>query len=315
MADVQTTAQPLGSQNPTGIYAWIKQHQLLVFFVLAFAFTWPFMLVDALGSYGLLPFRITLAGPGVLLVVLMGYGPTFSALAVTGATDGKAGIRALLRRLLIWRVGIQWYAAAILGTGFLFFLAAQLYALLGGTLRAEPPVSLGLIPLVMVSILAHGFLSGEELGWRGFALPRMQAGRGALSASLLLGVPWFLFHLPLFITMGGGVGGNQANESVLAFLLQALAASVLVTWLYNNAQGSVLLAILFHGAVNTWPDLFGGTSGPLAWLQAGVFCVAAVAVVVVFGAAHLSRKPVSVLPPPVASLAPAVTAYQRRPQA
>jgi membrane protease YdiL (CAAX protease family) len=296
MSATPRTVQPRTLSGASGPIAGIRRHPLIAFFVLAFAFTWPFMIVDALGSYGVLPFRITLTGPWVLVVVLMGYGPAIAALIVTGMTRGRAGVRALLGRLFIWRVGIRWYAVAILGTGVLFYSAAQIYRLLGGTLRAGPPLTWEIIPLVSVSLMAHALLNGEEIGWRGFALPRLLSNQSALSASLILGIPWFLFHLPLFFTAGGGVGGNQANESMLAFFVQTLAASVLVTWIYNNTQGSVLLAILFHGAVNTWPDLFGGAAGSLAWVQAILFCLAAVSVVVVFGPAHLSRKPMSELP-------------------
>jgi len=145
----------------------ISRRPLVAFFVLAFGLTWPFMIADALGSWGLLPFRLTLAGPGIVVVLLMGFGPTFAALIVTSATSGKAGIRALLSRLLTWRVGIQWYIAAILGTFSLFFGAAQLYTLLGRTLRTIPPFSAGLILMMLVSLLAHGLLNGEELGWLG----------------------------------------------------------------------------------------------------------------------------------------------------
>src|SRR6185295_2586477 len=95
--------------TPTSAFArLLRQYPLTGFFLLAYALTWPYMIVDALGSHGLLPFRLP-----VLLWIPMGYGPTFAALIVTGAISGKAGIRMLLRRLLIWRVGLPWYAIAI----------------------------------------------------------------------------------------------------------------------------------------------------------------------------------------------------------
>lgn len=283
-----TTSVPVNSS----LKGLLARHALLAFFALAFAFTWTFMIADALGSYGILPWRLSLEGPGILVVVLMGYGPTIAALMVTGMTRGGTGVRKLLGRLLIWRVGIRWYAAAILLPAVLFMLAAQMYVLLGGTLRANPPFSAELVLMLVVSLVAHAVLNGEELGWRGFALPRLQARYQALAASLILGVPWFLFHLPLFLTAGGGVGGNQANEPVFAFLAQALAASVLATWLFNNTRGSVLLVILFHGAANTFPDLFHSASPDalMAWLQAIVFGATAFIVVVVFGAKNLSRS-------------------------
>ncbi len=275
----------------SSLKGFVTRHALLVFFALAFAFTWTFMLLDALGSYGILPWRLTLEGPGILVVALMGYGPTIAALLVTGVTRGSTGTRKLLGRLLIWRVGIRWYAAAILLPAILFLLAAQMYVMLGGTLRANPPFSVELVLMLVVSLLAHAVLNGEELGWRGFALPRLQARYQALAASLILGIPWFLFHLPLFLTAGGGVGGNQANEPLFAFLFQALAASVLATWLFNNTRGSVLLVILFHASANTFPELFHSVAPDalMPWLQAIVFSATAIGVAILFGAKNLSR--------------------------
>jgi membrane protease YdiL (CAAX protease family) len=271
--------------------SFATRHALFAFFALAFAFTWTFMILDALGSYGILPWRLSLQGPGIFVVVLMGYGPTIAALIVSGTTRGRTGIRNLLGRLLIWRVGIRWYAAALVLPAVLFLVAAQLYVLLGGTLRENPPFSAELVIMLVVSLFAHALLNGEELGWRGFALPRIQARYQAFAASLILGIPWFLFHLPLFLTAGGGVGGNQANEPFFAFLFQVLSASVLATWLFNNTRGSVLLVILFHASANTFPDLFHSAAPDalMPWLQAIVFSVTAVIVAILFGAKNLSR--------------------------
>jgi membrane protease YdiL (CAAX protease family) len=184
-----------------------------------------------------------------------------------------------------------------------FGAAAALYALGGGALRAVPPLSVGLAAMVIISLVLHGVLNGEELGWRGVALPRLLQRANALTASLILGVVWALFHLPLFFTRGGGVGGNQADESMLAFGLQVLASSILVTWLCNNTRGSLLMAYLLHAAVNTWPDLFhaAGAGGDLAWYQAGLFALAAVIVVVVYGPARLSRQPAAASAPAAAA--------------
>lgn len=313
MAAIQTTVKPVGSQTVAGALGWLKRHPLAAYFALAFGLTWPFLIADALGAYGLIPFRLTLAGPGILLVLLMGFGPTFAALIVTGATSGKAGIGALLRRLLIWRVGIRWYAVVILGTGAVFFTAALIYSALGGALRATQPVSaveLGL--MLLVSFVIHGLLNGEELGWRGVALPRLLARYEALTASLILGAVWTVFHLPLFFIPGGSVGGNQANTPLLAFLVQTLSAAVLVTWLYNNTRGSVLFAYLFHAAVNTWPDLFHSVAadGMMDWLTGGLFALAAVIVILVFGPARLSRKPEPELPLSIGRAIPPALAPQ-----
>lgn len=270
----------------------VRRLPLVAFFVIAFAFTWTFLIADALGSRGLIPFRLTTSGPGVLITIVMGYGPAFAALIVAYVTRGKSGIGDLMRRYLYWRVGMQWYAAAILGPVILFFLASRVYVGLGGTLRALPPVGPVELALnLVVLFLVHGLVNGEEIGWRGFALPRLQGKQNALISSLILGIVWALFHLPLFFTQGGGVGGSQANFPIAGFVVQVVASSILVTWIFNSTRGSLLLAACFHASVNTVSEVFASSTPDalLFWLQGGLFCVAAVVVVSVFGATNLAR--------------------------
>lgn len=273
--------------------SFIQKYPLVSFFVLAIGLTWPFLIADALGSWGMIPFRMPVSGPGILLSLLMAYCPTIAAVIVIGMTEGKAGIRKLLGKLLRWRVGLRWYLITILGVGLLYFAALQIHVWLGGTAKATPPGGLPMLALgVAVMFFVNGLVNGEEFGWRGFALPRLQAKFNALTSSLLLGGVWILFHIPLFFTKGGGVGGNMSNTPFLAFALNVLAGSVLVTWLFNNTGGSVLFAYLFHAASNTWPGLFASAvpDGPIFWVQAILLVIAAVIVVKFSGAENLSRK-------------------------
>jgi len=300
MSTITTTPQLPATSSP--LKRLIKHHPLLTFFVLAYGLTWPFMIVDALGSWGVIPFRIPMGGFGIVLTLLGAYGPSLAALIAAGATSGKAGIRTLLRRLLVWRVGIGWYAVALFLPAVLFFLPLKLYAFLGGTPPALPSFSLAELILNVILLFVVGLLiNGEELGWRGYALPRLQGKYSALTASLILGVIWSLFHLPIFFTHGGGAFGNLANEPPLGFLARTTADAVLVTWVYNNSRGSVLLAMFFHAAANTWSQIFPSMNtahvpaGLLYWLGVGGFCLAALIVVLVFGPARLSRKPASEL--------------------
>jgi len=298
MSTITTTPQQPATASP--LRRLIKRYPLLIFFVLAYGLTWPFMVVDALGSWSVIPFRIPMTGLGIVVALLGGYGPTFAALIAVGVTSGKEGILGLLSRLLVWRVGIWWYAVAIFLPALLFFLPLKLYAFLGGTPPALPQFSLvelilGVLLLFVVGVL----INGEEIGWRGFALPRLQGKYSALTASLILGVIWSLFHLPIFLTHGGSVFGNLASEPPLGFLVRTTADAVLVTWVYNNTRGSVLLAMFFHAAANTWSQIFPSMNtahvpaGPLYWLGVGGFCLAALIVVLAFGPARLSRKPAS----------------------
>lgn len=272
----------------------VKKYPLAIFFLLALGLTWPFLIADALGSWGLIPFRLTLSGPGLLLSLLMAYCPTIAALIVTWLTGGKAGIRKLFGRILRWRVGFGWYLVAIFGIGFLFFIALQVLILLGGEGKDLPPGGLPAIAInVIVMFLLSGLANGEEFGWRGFALPRLQAKYSALTSSLMLGCIWVVFHLPLFFTRGGGAGGNMSNTPFPAFVLYILSGAILVTWIYNNTKGSMLFAYLMHAAFNTWSGVFASATsdGLIFWIQGAVLGVAAVIVIVLYGPSRLSRLP------------------------
>jgi membrane protease YdiL (CAAX protease family) len=294
MSTITTTVQPATGSLLTRL---LRRHPLVAFFLLTLGLTWPFMIADALRSHGFLP-----AGAQVYLLLGQAYGPTWAALIVTGATTGKAGIRALLRRLLVWRMGIQWYAVAIFGTAFLFYAPIKLHELFGGTPPTWPPLSMGLIPTVVLSFVVRGLVNGEEIGWRGFALPQLQARHSALSASLMVGAMWALFHLPLFFTRDNSFSATNP----FMFLASMLAMSVLFTWVYNNTGGSLLLAYLLHASVNTWSEIVPiGAASP--WVGLGVNWLAAVIVVAVYGPARLSRKPVAELPVPIDTSTVALT--------
>lgn len=285
MTTLPTFAPPTPSSQPQG-NTWLQAHPLLAYFLLAFGLTWPFMIAELLGSWGVIPFRLTLSSAGLPLILFIAYGPTLAALIVTGVTSGKAGIRALLGRLLIWRVGWPWYMAAIFGPALLGFGAAQLYALRSGVAQPLPPLSWEMLLVLPVSFLVRGAINGEEIGWRGFALPHLQTRWSALTASVLLGGVWALFHLPIFFVQGKSVLGSQTEMNPLVFLVEVVAGAIVMTWLFNNTQGSLLIAYLYHAAVNTWTsELFHSTSIDGTFLTVAV----AVLVVLIFGPARLTR--------------------------
>jgi membrane protease YdiL (CAAX protease family) len=271
--------------------SFIRKYPLLSFFLLAIGLTWVFMITDALGSYGILPFRLSLP-----LMVVMGYMPTLAAVIVAGKTQGKAGIRALFRKLSIVRVGVGWYLLAIFGLAVMYVGAILLYNQFSGLAPIQvlsnhiPAVSapLELVPQIAVMFLIIGIVNGEELGWRGFALPRLQTKYNALTSSLILGVIWSVFHLPLFFTL---TGSSQNDWSFANFLISTIAVTILYTWMYNNTQGSVLLAYLFHAGANTWSQVFSidHANQSFNWILTGSLVVAAVIVVAAAGTENLSR--------------------------
>ena len=271
--------------------SFVQKSPLTAFFVLAIGLTWIFLITDALGSRGILPFRLPLP-----LLIVMSYMPTLAAVIVTGQTKGNEGIRALFRKLLIRRVGLMWYLFAIFGLAIVYIAVIFLHNLIASS-SALPILSeklpllspLQLIIYVIPMFLVITVLNGEEFGWRGFALPRLQAKYNALTSSLILGVIWTLFHLPLFFTV---TGSSQSDWPFASFLISTIAMSVLYTWILNNTRGSVLMAYLFHGAANTWSQVFSiDHANPLVgWILTGLLVLAAMIVVLVSGAENLSRK-------------------------
>jgi membrane protease YdiL (CAAX protease family) len=195
----------------------IRRYPLTAFVILAYAFSWPYMLLDALGSHAWLAFRLPM-----LLWIPMGYGPTFAALIVTAALAGKSGIRALLGRLLIWRVSWPWYAVTLFGSVILSGITVVVYALLSGTPPVVPGISAQMLITAPLLFLVGALVNGEEIGWRGFALPRLLARHNALTASLILGSLWALFHLPLFFTRGD----SFASTPPLSFLVRMIGAAM-----------------------------------------------------------------------------------------
>jgi uncharacterized protein len=272
--------------------AFVQKYPLVSFFLLAIGLTWVFMITDALGSHDILPFRLPLP-----LMIVMGYMPTLAAVIVAGKTQGREGIRTLFRKLTIVRVGVGWYLFAIFGLAVMYVGAILLYNLFSGSMpvsilsKNTPPFfsPFELLPQIVAMFLIIGIVNGEELGWRGFALPRLQTKYKALTSSLLLGVIWSVFHLPLFFTQ---TGSSQSDWSFFNFLISTIAMTVLYTWMYNNTRGSVLLAYLFHAAANTWSQVFSidHANQSLNWIVAGLLVVAAVIVIVITGAENLSRR-------------------------
>lgn len=275
--------------SAVGLIAWVKAHALLAYIGLTFGLTWPLMLAEVLGSWGVISFRLSLAGAGLLLTLPIAYGPTIAALIMTGVISGKAGLRALLGRLLIWRVGWQWYAAALLLPAIVSVGAVTLHALRGGTPVALPTFTGQMLLTFPVALIVRGLFNGEEIGWRGFALPHLLQRWNALTASLLLGGVWALFHLPIFFVQGASVLGSQTDMNPLIFLIDVVAGAILMTWLFNNTSGSLLIAYLYHAAVNTWTSEVFRTNVIDGTL---ITVILAVIVVVIYGPAHLTRKPV-----------------------
>lgn len=254
---------------------FLERHSLLVGFVLMFALTWP--LYTQLGLF-------------------VGYGLALAALIITGLTLRWAGVRALLRQYLIWRVGIRWYLVALLGPALLALAAVGLGSALSGArpdfsnvdahsiFGASANLWYYIVPFFFVDL----FTNGEEMGWRGYVLPRLQARFSALTSSIILGIVWGLWHLPKFWAAGDAA-------SVLWSVLHNTAMAVLYTWVYGNTSGSLLIAALLHAASNTAyvflpVDSLVTDGVTTRMIVTGIEFAAAFAVVLAAGPARLSRR-------------------------
>ena len=261
----------------------MKRHPIITFFVLAYALAW---IIES----PLVFLRDTVTDTqGLVLVILASNVPSAVAIVLTAIVLGRGALRKLLGRLLIWRVNPLWYLVVVLGPVALAGGVVGVNALLGG-----PALSLGM-PLLGVAIflafsIVPGSALGEEIGWRGYALPRLQAGRSALSASLILGPIWALWHLPLWLTGAPG----RTPTLYAAFVVSVIALSVILTWVYNSTGGSLLMVVLLHATFNlpmtlAIDELGNRATVPLL-LYWGLLVVAAIVVIIVAGPKHLSRK-------------------------
>jgi uncharacterized protein len=215
----------------------IRRHPLIVFFVLAYALTWAVWVPRALGV------QVGVVGQ------LWTWIPALAALAAAALTGGRAAVGDLGRRLLRWRVAWPWYLVVLAGPAAFSLAVGGLYVLLGGSWSAAlPPAFTTSLPslLLFLVILTLTDGVGEELGWRGYALPRLLRRSNALVASLFLGVLWAGWHLPLIWTEGSALSGSP----VWLLFLNLSATSVLFTWVFLRTRGSALLAALLHGASN-----------------------------------------------------------------
>jgi membrane protease YdiL (CAAX protease family) len=211
----------------------VSKHPLVAFFLLAFSLSW----------IAVLPLVLNPAqAPEPFLILGALVGPTLSALIVLGLTEGRSAFRPFLARYLQWRAGLLWWLIVLFGALVALTIVAAVVVgpqLLGGFMS-----NIGrLLPTYLITLLAGTILGPlwEEPGWRGFALPRLQGQYGPLAGALVLGFLWALWHAPGFF--GGWLGGSP-----LALLVSGLAFSIIMSWVYNNTRGSILLMILLHSS-------------------------------------------------------------------
>ncbi len=225
---------------------FIKHHSVITYFLLAYAITWSLWTPI---SYGYEHGQIELTTLNILLYILGGFGPLFAA-AMVAALSGES-LRAWFAQALKWRVPIKWWLACFFIPILLYAVMAVIHILLGGQLNWRE-VSLLSLPGGFLSVFLWGG-GNEELGWRGFALPKLQKQYGPVIASLIIGVVWTLWHAPPGIIE---LGLAEWALDLPFYTVTVTGIAFVATWLYNQTDGSVLLAMVFHASINASQSLY-----------------------------------------------------------
>jgi membrane protease YdiL (CAAX protease family) len=214
---------------------------LIKFFAITYAVTWTcFISVAALPIPA--PYRN-------LMVLLGAFSPSLAALSLTARDEGSTGVRSLLRRVVQWQVSARWYLFA---AGYIVVIKLAVAVTHRAVTGAWPRFGTDPIYLIPFAIIfSTPFQAGEEIGWRGYALPRLAARFGLAGASLLLGLIWAFWHLPQFFIREADTYG----QSFFLFVLQVVAVSVTLAWLWVRTDRSLLLPMLLHAAVNNSKDI------------------------------------------------------------
>jgi hypothetical protein len=209
----------------------IKRNRLLIFFPLAFVLSWYPWVISLIRNTGD-------GGPNPLGVFL-------AAIIVTATTEGRPGLKDLFSRIVRWRIGFHWYALVFILPALLCVFAAFLVIYFAGAVAdfTKLPAWKDVIERFIFILLFIGL--GEEPGWRGYSLERLQEKHSPVRSSLFLAPIWTLWHIPL-------MGNEFAPAIIPAFVVSVFAATFILTWLYNGTGRSILIAMLFHAAVNTF---------------------------------------------------------------
>jgi uncharacterized protein len=226
----------------SGLVSFAKRHPVLAFYILAFVISWGGGIL-VLGPGGFMGTTVTPRQQLMLGVPVGILGPFISGLVLTGAIYGRAGVRQLWSRLLKWRVGLGWYAFAL--------LTAPIITTVSLLARSTPPAiatadnKLGLL-IMGIAIGVGSSPIFEEIGWTGFATPELRKRFGVLTTGLLMGVLWGVWHFPAFSATGRASAPLSPVVFTLALLFTWLIPyRILLVWLYDHTQ-SLLLCILMH---------------------------------------------------------------------
>jgi len=278
------------------IKGYIKNHEILSFVFLTFVFSWTIWGILYSSSIGIIDNNIY-KKHYVLLECLGGSGPSIMSIIITAFLYKKNGLKELLFRLIKWRYNVVYYIIAIFGVPMITYISYLVCRWVGfkGEVKfiTSPYFILG-------SFIGTLFLGGplnEEIGWRGFLLLKFQKKLNQFWSSIAVGIIWACWHLPLFFI----AGTNQYGYSFVLFMVNVVLLSIVITWIFNRAEGSLLLPILFHTAYNTSTgiasgidDFFVGKEHILTskvYIYLGIFIIVVVFIVIdMFKQSKFSRE-------------------------
>ena len=259
---------------------WFEKHSLLGYFVLAYAISWTIGIPLALIAQGKVNWQIP-----YFVHYFYAYGPMLSALIMTALTKGKAGVADIFKRLTKWQMSLGWWMVTLSPLVGYFVIVLVLRIVQGtwvdlnllGKVNFLPNLGIGAL---FLWIFTYGI--GEEIGWRGYALPRLQEKMSALNATLVLGMLWALWHLPIFFYLFD-------PAIAIGWFFGLMSGAILFTWIYNSTGGSLLAVALWHGTFNYITASAAG-EGLGAAIMSTLVMVWAVALIFIYKPANLSTQ-------------------------
>ena len=258
-----------------------SKHPLMTYCILAYVISWSVFIPLALMKHGVIRQFVP-----AWTYYFASFGPLLGALVTTGLIGGLQALRELFTRMLQWRVRPIWWVVAL--SPILLLAVAMVFLRLTrgewfdvnllGQIEFLPDLGIGAF---FLWLFTYGI--GEETGWRGFALPRLQSNGSALRATVALWVIWGCWHVPAFFLV--------YDPAILpGFMIGLLAGAIIFTWLYNSSSGSILMVSIFHAAFNFVSASQAGKAGLIDAIVSTIIMVWAVIVVILYKPRNLSKS-------------------------
>jgi membrane protease YdiL (CAAX protease family) len=264
---------------------------LLLFFIIAYLVAWLLFITASLISD-----NTQLSTLSQVLIFIGAISPGFVAILITAKTQGAEGVKLLINKISFKDTNVMWYVFAITFIALIKGLAALVFFLIYNSWPQFGTTSwYVMLGAIAVSMWVQ---AGEEIGWRGYALPLMSKKFGLAMSSILLGVIWATWHLPLFYLEAA----DTFHQSFPLYLLQVTGLSVIMAWLLWKVNGNLLPLMVFHAAINNTKDIVPSASkasaspftlngSPIGWISVALIWIAAFYVIYA-----MTRKPAPTIP-------------------